>query len=507
MDNTEIIEKCTDGDRTAMEALYRGFAHKMLRIVWRYVADADAAEDILHDGFLIIFTRIREIRKPEKLESWMGMIMRNLSLDYLRQLDSAPVSALDEGIELPAPPEMEELLPYEELEKIIDRLPDGYRAIFKLAVLENKSHAEIGKLLGIAPHTSSSQLFRAKMLLRKMISERQAQLGLLCVAAAVCIGLFIFRGNKQPQAAKPLAEGNISEDKNLKENRTKEPTKAPLAENPPQHHITTHTQTPIIPTDITEADTSVSIPDVIIAETVTLTDSTTTPVDTIEDYKTEMPDYQPFIAENSQKNRGWTATLDYSAANVGRNPDEYAMDSSPGGPSVPILHQGKATHALPISFGIGISKPVDDRFSIETGLRYTLLRSSIDYWAKDFYAMRNYRTSYLGVPLKLNYSLWHTNRFAVYLTAGGQVDFVLDCHTSTKLFKGEDYRHLIPGLSPKTQFSIFGGVGFQYSITPRIGIYAEPSIKHYFNNGSTLPTYWQEHNTTFSLPVGIRITW
>lgn len=177
MDTVKLIGQCAVGDRDAMARLYHAYSGRMLKLIERYVNEPSAAEDILHDGFLVIFSHISELRAPEKLEYWMGTIMKNLAIQYLSRIEVATV--LEDMDEPADTPDMNDILSYNELEVIINKLPEGYRKIFKLAVLENKSHKEIGKLLGIAPHSSSSQLARAKAMMRKLISERQAALALM----------------------------------------------------------------------------------------------------------------------------------------------------------------------------------------------------------------------------------------------------------------------------------------------------------------------------------------
>lgn len=187
MENAELIHHCKEGDKDAMEFLYRRYRHKMMGVIRRYLHEDEAAEDVLHDGFIIIFSRIGEVRNPDRLEFWMATVIRNLCLDYLASLDVT--SMLDESEEIPDMPELEDIIPYEELLKIIDRLPKGYREIFRLAVMENKSHKEIGKLLGINPHSSSSQLFHARQLLRKMVNERKHELGFLSLLIVLAFSI------------------------------------------------------------------------------------------------------------------------------------------------------------------------------------------------------------------------------------------------------------------------------------------------------------------------------
>src|SRR3712207_567012 len=134
-----------------------------MRICLHYVTDASTAEDILHDAFIIIFTSIKSLKDNSKLEGWMITIVRNLSLRYLQstEKDDIPLSSL--GIEfLSEEDEEEKNIELELLLSAIESLPEGNREIFKLSVLDGLSHKEIGELLGINPHSSSSQLVRAK---------------------------------------------------------------------------------------------------------------------------------------------------------------------------------------------------------------------------------------------------------------------------------------------------------------------------------------------------------
>ncbi|MDE5826185.1 MAG: RNA polymerase subunit sigma-70, partial [Duncaniella sp.] len=89
MDTERIIEQCAAGDRVAMAGLYRAYSPRMLRLIMRYVNDPAAAQDILHDGFIVILSHISEVRVPAKLEYWMGTIMKNLAIQYLSRIEIA----------------------------------------------------------------------------------------------------------------------------------------------------------------------------------------------------------------------------------------------------------------------------------------------------------------------------------------------------------------------------------------------------------------------------------
>ncbi len=190
-DITELVRRCQARDRDALGILYQTYRQPMMNIIGRYVSGRDDVHDILHDGFVVIFGSLPSLKDPEKLEQWMGRIMRNLSLQYLKQMSHHAhvelIQVQDADIAAPESPQPDEELMMEELEVLIDRLPDGYRQVFRLSMLEKLSHKEIGLILGIAPHSSSSQLLRAKVLLRKYITEYRALSGAVSVLIAVSL--------------------------------------------------------------------------------------------------------------------------------------------------------------------------------------------------------------------------------------------------------------------------------------------------------------------------------
>lgn len=156
----------------------------MKRICSQYVSDEQTTNDLLHDGFIIIFTSIKTLRSSEKLESWMGKIMKNISLKYLEQcraITNIPLDCIEESEEPLTPSYSTDFPSYAIMLKMVESLPKGYCEIFKLAVLEGLSHKEIGILLNIAPHSSSSQLSRAKELLRKLLSQYYIAVGLFAL--------------------------------------------------------------------------------------------------------------------------------------------------------------------------------------------------------------------------------------------------------------------------------------------------------------------------------------
>lgn len=170
----QIIRLVRSGDTTAMRLLYDSHVRYLTAVCARYVARDEDVKDVLQESFLKIFSSIGrfEYRGEGSLRAWMTRIVINEALKLLRReqrldlVDLKPVHS-DKADE---PPETEEI-PTEVLHRMIRTLPAGYRTVFNLYVMEQKSHRQIAALLGISESTSASQLHRAKALLAEKIKH------------------------------------------------------------------------------------------------------------------------------------------------------------------------------------------------------------------------------------------------------------------------------------------------------------------------------------------------
>lgn len=208
METEELVRRCKDGDRGALALLYQTYSGRLFRLCADIVKDKDAARDLLHDGFIIIFSSIGSLRSPARLEAWMSRVMTNLAVKYLNDRKNLPVA----GAVADVPVEAEEGqggcdIPFDELMRMIDMLPEGYRNVFRLSVLEGLSHDEIARMLGFRPRTSSSQLLRARVSLQKMITAYRARLVLLLAAVAVSVVTLLLR---QPSDGQPELTWRLS---------------------------------------------------------------------------------------------------------------------------------------------------------------------------------------------------------------------------------------------------------------------------------------------------------
>lgn len=173
----ELIKGCRAGVESARKDLYTIYSKRMLAVCYRYTGDMDAAHDVLHDGFIKIFTKF-SFRGESSLGTWITKVMVTQSLDYLRQKKRINERIIHEET-LPDVPDIGEMsdetaVSQENLMKFVAELPDGCRMVFNLYVFEAKSHKEIADMLHIKEHSSTSQLHRAKCLLAKRIKEYRA---------------------------------------------------------------------------------------------------------------------------------------------------------------------------------------------------------------------------------------------------------------------------------------------------------------------------------------------
>lgn len=174
MEEFELSELCRQGDNSARKELYERFSGRMFGICLRYAADRETAQDYLHDGFLKIFASFDKFtwRGEGSLRAWMERVMVNTALQLLRKNDVLNRTVeLEEMREIYEDPEASdvEIIPHKVLMDFINELPDGYRTVFNLYVIEEKSHKEIAALLDINEKSSASQLYRAKTALAKKI--------------------------------------------------------------------------------------------------------------------------------------------------------------------------------------------------------------------------------------------------------------------------------------------------------------------------------------------------
>ncbi len=174
LDYASLIEGCRSGDRLSQKALYDALSRKMFAVCLRYMGDREAAEDVLQDGFVTLFSKLDSFSGAGSFEGWARKIFVNTALMSLRRKDvlrnTEEVDAAF-GISSESPTPVQQI-GYRELMKLVSELPPGFRTVFNMYVIEGYSHKEISEALGVTEVTSRSQLQRARMLLQDKIKEK-----------------------------------------------------------------------------------------------------------------------------------------------------------------------------------------------------------------------------------------------------------------------------------------------------------------------------------------------
>lgn len=175
-DEQRLVEQLQEGDRAANATLYNRYARYLSAICCRYISNDDDVKDVMQDAFLRIFSSVSsfQYRGEGSLKGWMARIVLNESLNFINKNSRLAFTELKETSYDIRDEEVDtEQTPTEIIHQLIRQLPDGYRTVFNLYVIEEKSHKEIATLLGIKESTSASQLHKAKAMLATKIKEYQ----------------------------------------------------------------------------------------------------------------------------------------------------------------------------------------------------------------------------------------------------------------------------------------------------------------------------------------------
>ena len=556
-----LIERCRQGDADALGELYKAYAQRMRGVCRRYISDEQTVEDVLHDAFLIIFTSFDRLRDVRRAEPWMTAITRNVASKCKNHLEALPTVSLEETSEaelITAEDEERDVrgMPLSEVVRLIDRLPEGYGQVFRLSVFEGLTHKEIANMLGIEPHSSSSQLARAKKMLRKMIQQYWVA-GLLLLLVPVTFYLFR-KGDTAVKDEKPVvAKQKDTLKESQKDSRSKQPQEPVIVDFP------VHRTTVIVPDTLqsviaqaVDSVTSDTLSNMIAQEQI-IPDTTTT--DTT--HKMEIPHYdiadlflnKPVIG-TSHQNR-WSIDLAYVggigeqnfnrpysfteiptlvisgeppspvtfenwsdyAAFLAENPDDGRSHSrsiimnialnNANQPSTDKIVR-KSHHYMPISFSMALKYKLNHRFALETGLSYSRLKSEFEMGSNGNTINEQQTIHYLGIPVKGIYNIYNRKTWSFYGSLGLSIEIPVHTPLNTSY-----YLHGVLEATEKTtirapwQWSVGTGLGLQYNFTPNIGLFAEPSLQYYIPAGTQIQTYRTEHPFNFSLPLGIRFTW
>lgn len=512
---TRLIQRCRQGDTEALGALYESYAKRMSSVCRRYLSDKRAINDVLHDSFVIIFTSLDTLRDDSKAEAWMMSITRNVASKYKDFQKAHRTVAFDEtSSNAPFDEEFQEEIKdisMDELMAMIDKLPEGYGKVFRLAVFEGLSHNEIAEMLNIEPHSSSSQLARAKKLLRKMIQQYWAVLLLLLIP----ITLLLLRKENS------VADGETPVVVNHNDTPTTQPTEqnqepAEVVQQPTQKttNSTADTQRSAVAnkTDYALIDTSTTM----VAQDATTADTLLNgqPSDTIQFIQkmAETPYYDRAnlfpekINPKTNTNQLWAVGFAYTGGvaeqtiDMGMGAEDASVQGNASNASEEILQYDIKPITLALSFRYKQSR----RFALESGVNYIRRVSEMRRIYRNYCSYKPTDVShYLGLPIKGIYTMASGKRWSLY----GNLGITMGIPVYSQVYVSGVTRSEAEKLdltAPRAPWLWFpsAGLGVQCNITKHIGIYTEPSVKYYISTSDKI-----KHPFAFSLPLGIKFIW
>lgn len=167
-----LIRRALEGKKEAQRILYETHAPKMLSVCRQYVRDLQFAEDVMINGFVKVYRHLHTYRFEGSFEGWIRRIMIREAISFLRKKQFVVFD--DEALENQSELEIsfDSDFDSEYIQELIDELPEGYKMVFVLYVVEGYKHQEIAEMLDITESTSKSQLFKARRLLREKLKEQ-----------------------------------------------------------------------------------------------------------------------------------------------------------------------------------------------------------------------------------------------------------------------------------------------------------------------------------------------
>ena len=168
----------------------------------------------------------------------------------------------------------------------------------------------------------------------------------------------------------------------------------------------------------------------------------------------------------------------------------------------------EAKHRQPLTMGASIKYHLDEKWSLTSGLTYTILSSQLQSGTDGYYYMSEQTLHNIGIPLGINYNLWKSGNISIYLSGGGMVEKNVSGKLATDyVVNGKVESVDKENISiDRLQWSINTSAGVEYNLFPQIGLYAEPGVVYYFKNGSDIETIYKEKPVNVNLRVGLRFS-
>lgn len=556
MEMERVIGTALAGDQQAIARLYNAYCHKVLGICYNVVGNRAVAEELAHDAFVLAFSKLDHLRNPNRFDAWLSSIATHVALRYKQRhhaLVTVPVDDIpDETWFADEPADMATM---DEIMTAVNALPNGYGKVFKMAVMQDMSHKEIGEILGIAAHSSSSQLTRAKKMLQHSLAKYWV---VVLVALLTPLALLFLRQPKAIDEQQPKTAGTdqptVSDDnpqviEPVRQQRTGSPHMAitvPERYEQPSMSIADtvqHEEVPRQMVDTTTVPVENNLPHLKLNGGIHFADARhgTTIRPKRDGFKRWSADLaytgQPTPEADRMTPHNFIVT-NYEAPSIPGEPEatmpidnwsdyltylEVKSDIASGLPKEDLimrqiaksnepLNNGqivrKTHHSLPLTYSLSLRYQANKRIGLESGLQYTRLNSLFQTGEGANRIDEKQRIDYLGVPLKVSYRIWTGKHVGIYTSAGVTLEIpVKQAVTTEYILNNQPQLSGSHHLDVPLQWSTGAGIGVQYNITPSISIFAEPGVQYYIPDGSGFETYRTQHPFTITIPAGLRFTW
>ncbi len=570
---TTLVEKAKQGDADAFSTLYQVYYPKMKGICINILREDKAVvDDLVQDAFILAFVSLKDLKNTHRFSQWLTSITTNLVLKYQekgKKYDFISLSDVEEEFStvLEDDNTSKQSISYEEIMAAIDSLPEGYKKIFNMSVLDGLSHQEISELLDIAPHSSSSQLSRAKAMLRNILSPRAM---LIIVLALIVIPVYRYF-----TAKKKLVSEN---DVNIVRTRKSNEDITPIQKKP--NVSVSRTQNAVLCSNhrsvqqgknivITVGDSIKTGQNVILEISDSLQENQYVLADNKRDsiikkdsVYTPIPNEERWIADDTRthKKSKWQllaagslgTTLAQNVYKIITSSNNNIGSSQPSGPDQPTtpdqpseksfttweeyaeyLHRLTPTdptaenvammdiadnnkgkieeyehHDKPITLGLAVNKNIGKHWSLETGLQYSYLKSYFTLGTGNYRVDKEQKLHYIGIPIKLSYQFMAYKKLSAYGSAGASIQIPLSGKTYADYVVGGKSGYTTDWKTiPSIQWTVNTNIGIQYQFAPKLTLFVEPTLNWYIPNGSEVKNTWTERPFTLTVPFGIRLSW
>lgn len=167
-----LVSRAASGNRQAQRFIYEHYAPKMLSVCRQYIRDLQFAEDVMVQGFVKVFRNLKNFRNEGSFEGWIRRIMVREAIDFLRKKQFVEFDEEKVDARSHSEADISTSLETEEIQALIDALPEGYKMVFVLYAIEGYKHKEIAEVLKISENTSKSQLYKARKVLQEKLAAQ-----------------------------------------------------------------------------------------------------------------------------------------------------------------------------------------------------------------------------------------------------------------------------------------------------------------------------------------------